>query len=93
MGLILTLGRQKAFLREGEWRSADRGLEVRLNQLTSDWIAESGGPKLDSPDPELDVATEISRTTGGRVVLQSRSDQRRSARIYFARRQYKLAFF
>jgi len=93
MGVILTVGRQKAFLREGEWRSADRGLEQRLNHLTSEWIVSTGGPSLDSQDPELDVAIEISRSTGGRVVLQSRSDQRRTARIYFARRQYKLAFF
>jgi len=93
MGVIVTVGRQKAFLRDGEWRSADRELEERLNHLTAEWIAATGGPGLDSADPESEVADEISRSTGGRVTLQSKSNAKRSARIYFARRQYKLAFF
>lgn len=92
MGVILRVDRQRAFLRDGEWRSADLALEQRLNALTAKWIEETGGPGLDSPEPEMDLAREVSRRTGGRVLLQSRANQKRSARVYFARRQYKLAF-
>lgn len=93
MGVILSLGRQKAFLRDGEWRCADLALEQRLNQITSQWIADTGGPKLNSPDPEVEAARELARLTGGRVLLQSKSNARKAARIYFARRQFRLAFF
>ena len=93
MGVILSLGRQKAFLRDGEWRCADLALERRLNYLTTQWIVETGGPKLNSPDPEVETARELERLTGGRVLLQSKSNARKAARIYFARRQYRLAFF
>lgn len=93
MGVILGLGRQKAFLRDGEWRCADLALEQQLNHITSQWIAETGGPKLDSPDPEVEAAHELARRTGGRVLLQSKSNARKAHRIYFARRQYRLAFF
>jgi hypothetical protein len=93
MGVILSLGKQKAFLRDGEWRCADLALERQLNQITSEWIAETGGPKLDSPDPEVEAAREMARRTGGRLVLQSKPNARKAARIYFARRQYRLAFF
>ncbi len=92
MGVILTLGRQKAFLRDGEWRSADLDLERRLNESTGAWILATGGPSLNSPDPEAEVAKELARVTGGRVLLQSKSNARKSARIYFARRQYRLEF-
>jgi hypothetical protein len=92
MGVILALGKQKAFLRDGEWRCADLALEKKLNEITGAWILETGGPKLDAPDPEVEVARELARQTGGRLLLQSKSNAKRAARIYFARRQYKLAF-
>jgi hypothetical protein len=87
------LGRQKAFLRDGEWRCADLALERQLNQITGDWIAATGGPGLDSPDPEAEVARELAQRTGGHVLFQTKSNARKSARIYFARRQFRLAFF
>lgn len=92
MGVILSLGRQKAFLRDGEWRCADLAIEQQLNLITNQWISETGGPRLDSPDPEVEAARELARRTGGRLLLQSKSNARKSARIYFARRQYRLAF-
>jgi len=90
MGVVLSVSRQRAFLRDGEWRCADPQLERRLNQVTENWIVASGGPGLSSPDPEMEVALEISRRVGGRVLMQSPANARRSARVYFSRRQYKL---
>lgn len=92
MGVILSVDRQKAILRDGEWRSADRALESTLNQWTSDWILATGGPRLDASDPELEVAKEMARRTNGRILLSSPSNARRSARVYFARRQYTFSF-
>jgi hypothetical protein len=92
MGVILTVDRQKAILRDGEWRSADRSLETRLNEWTSSWILETGGPRLDASDPEMEVAKEMARRSNGRILLQSPSNARRSARVYFARRQYTFSF-
>lgn len=88
----MRVGKQKAFLRDGEWRSADRALEDRLNALTQDWVEESGGPALDSQDPELDAAKVVAKRAHGRIQLHTPTDPRVAARTWFARRQYKLAF-
>jgi hypothetical protein len=92
MGVILSVQRQKAFLRDGEWRCADSSLETRLNEATAAWIETTGGPKLSSEDPEIELAREMERQLGGRIVLQSAANRKRSARVYFAKRQYRLAF-
>jgi hypothetical protein len=92
MGIVVSVHRQKAFLRDGVWRSADAALESGLNQTTEQWILETGGPDLDSLDPEYDVAREIMRRSGGRILLQSRGKPKEAARVWFSRRQYKLMF-
>jgi hypothetical protein len=92
MGVIVAFGRRKAILRNGDWRSSDQDLEVRLNALTRSWVEESGGPSLASPDPERDAALEIARRAGGRLVLHAVVRGRRSHRAWFAHRQYRLAF-
>jgi hypothetical protein len=92
MGIVVSVRRQKAFLRDGEWRSADSSLETDLNEETERWVTETGGPALDSPDPEHEVAKEVMRRLGGRVLLQSRGNPRDAARVWFSRRQYKLSF-
>lgn len=92
MGVVMRVGKQKAFLRDGEWRSADQALEDRLNGITQSWIEETGGPALTSSDPELEAAKVIARRAHGRILLHTPSDARVAARTWFARRQYKLAF-
>lgn len=93
MGVVLKVGRQRAFLRGGEWRCADPSLEVRLNETLQSWIEESGGPPLSSQDPEADAAREVARRMQGRILMSVPANRRQSQRDYFARRQYKLAFF
>lgn len=90
MGVLLRLDRQKAFLREGVWRSANQALERRLNEITHAWILASGGPSLSSADPEAEVAREVARQTGAKILIHSPGDARESHRAYFAQRQYKL---
>jgi hypothetical protein len=92
MGVIITIDKQKAILRDGEWRSASKALETQLNVITTSWIEETGGPGLDSSDPEMEVAREVAQRTGGHLLLQSKANTRRAARTYFARRQYRLSF-
>jgi hypothetical protein len=84
--------RQKAFLREGEWRCANPDLERELNEIQQLWIVETGGPPLSAKDPEAVAAREVARRSGGRILLHIPADRRNSARTYFARRQLKLAF-
>jgi hypothetical protein len=93
MGVVLKVGRQRAFLRNGEWRCADAGVELLLNQTLQGWIEESGGPSLSSQEPEADAAREVARRVGGRILMSVPANRRQSQRDYFARRQYKLAFF
>jgi hypothetical protein len=92
MGVVLRIRRQKAFLRDGEWRAADKALESELNRATTEWILATGGPPLDASDPELTVARHIARQTGGRVLLHSRCPPKEGSRTYFALRQMPLPF-
>lgn len=92
MGVILSIHKQKALLRDGEWRCPDRALEEKLNRWTSAWLLSPQGPRLDSADPEVEVAREMAARTGGRLRYVSRSSPLRSARVYFRRRQFRLAF-
>ncbi len=92
MGVIVSWKGKRAILRRGEWRSSHPVLEQKLNRTTSEWIAATGGPALDSRDPEGDVARSVAALTGGRVLLQARADRRREARDYLSRRQLSLPF-
>jgi hypothetical protein len=92
MGVVISIQRKKAFLREGQWRSSDTGLEQQLNQDTEDWILATGGPAVDSPDPEIEVAREMIRRHGGRIMLRAAAPASQTLRDYLYKRQYKLAF-
>lgn len=92
MGVVVKIGARKAFLREGKWRCADPRLELHLNERTDRWIGETGGPELNSTDPEADVAQTIARLCGGVVILQVQARPKRSAAMYLARRQYSFDF-
>lgn len=92
MGVVIKIGARKAILREGQWRCADPRLELQLNRETDGWILETGGPELGSTDPEGDVARTIAGRCGGVVVLHVQAPARRSASLYFSRRQYSFDF-
>jgi len=92
MGVVLAIGRKRAFLRDGQWWSADPRLEETLNELTRLWVEETGGPSLKSHDPEREAAREIARRSGGRLLLHAPAPGRRAHRVWFSQRQYKLAF-
>ena len=92
MGVVIKIGARKAFLRDGEWRCAEPEIETSLNAHTRDWILATGGPPLESADPEADVAMEMSRRLGARVLLHSPARTKHSQRRYFALRQYSFDF-
>lgn len=83
---------QKAFLRDGVWRSADLPLEQSLNRLTEEWIAETGGPPLSARNPEAVTAREILKRAGGRILLRIAARPKKDIQVYIARRQYRLPF-
>lgn len=93
MGVVVSIRRKKAFLRDGEWRSCEQELEDALNQATDSWIQSTGGPALDSVDPEYEVAKHMLRIYGGRIVLRVQAPPKEATRQYFSKRQYKLAFY
>jgi hypothetical protein len=92
VGAIVAFGRRKAFLREGTWRCPDQALERQLNDVTEAWILETGGPALEDIDPERAVALEMARRIGGEVLFTASPRTRRAQRVYFQRRQFRLAF-
>jgi hypothetical protein len=92
MGVVVRIRKQKAFLRDGEWRSADKGLESELNRITTEWILATGGPALGAPDPEMDVAKHLAHLTRGRILLHAPCRPRDAGRTYFALRQMALPF-
>ncbi len=92
MGLMAQFDGRKAFLRQGHWVSADRGLELLLNRATEAWIHETGGPALSDSDPERTVARTMAKRFGGRVVLHQPGNVRQTRRVYFERRQLRLPY-
>lgn len=92
MGVIVAVGRQKAVLRHGEWRCADRALEKQLNQWTEEWLLSGNAPGLDEPDHEMAVAQEMAERLGGRILYRARTAPQRAVRDFFAKRQFRLAF-
>ncbi len=89
---MVRFGKRKAFLRRGEWFSADTGLESRLNRATDDWIQETGGPPIDDHDHERTVAKTIAARFGGRIAMRVAPPARQSAQAYISRRQMRLDF-
>jgi hypothetical protein len=82
MGVVVMIGRRRALLRGGEWRSPDVALERALNVEM----------ELSSTDPEKDAAVEMARRFSGKVSAHAPARRRASAQIYFAKRQYRFAF-
>jgi len=92
MGVVVRFGKVKALLRAGEWRSADLRLEESLNRTTGDWIRLTGGPPVDARDPDRDVAEEICRRRGGKILLAVPASGKSVFRSYVSRRQMSFDF-
>jgi hypothetical protein len=92
MGAIVQFGNRKAILRDGEWRCPDPVLEKHLNALTQAWVKETGGPRMDSQDPEHEAARLVAARSGGRLVLHTPPRGRRAHRVWLEHRQYRLNF-
>ena len=92
MGVVAKIGARKALLRDGEWRSADPALERQLNAVTQSWIEQTGGPPLESSDPEADLARAILQQVGGAIQQHMPAHTRRSRQLYFERRQISFDF-
>lgn len=92
MSVLIRVGRQKAILRCGQWRSADPHLEQLLNSRTRLWIQRTGGPAVPDKDQEGTVAREIARQFGGRVLLCVSARTRGSAAVFVRYRQLEFEF-
>jgi hypothetical protein len=92
MGVVVRIGRVKAFLRAGEWRSADPRVERTLNRATADWINATGGPPVDARDPDRHVAQEICRRQGGKILLSVAASGKTVFRSYLSKRQMRFDF-
>ena len=92
MSVLVKFGSRKAIIRGGRWMCADRNLETALNDETSRWIKETGGPGLRDRNQERTVAKEIARRKGGKVSLTVKSKSRRSSDYFFQQRQLSLEF-
>lgn len=92
MGTLVRFGKQKAFLREGEWRCANHELETRLNEVTQTWIQQTGGPPVADRDHEQTVAQEIAERLDGRIITRVSPPSRKAAGVYVSLRQLHLDF-
>jgi hypothetical protein len=91
MSVLVAIHAQKAFFRDGQWRSADRQLERRLNEFTASWIRQTGGPKLSDRDPELTCAAHVAGQFEGRVLRHVPARRPEEVRHRFvSRRQMSL---
>jgi hypothetical protein len=92
MSVLVRFGGRKAILRWGEWWSADKELEQQLNNATTRWIRETGGPPLRDRDQEQTVAAEMARVYDGRVGVHVKSQSRRATQRFFEQRQMLIEF-
>lgn len=92
MAVLLSFRGRKALFRHGEWRASHRVLELRLARELEAWIGETGGPRIGSPDPELEAARAVAARAGGRILLRVPANARREARLYLNRRQLSFDF-
>ena len=92
MSVLVRFGARKAILRWGEWRSADRELELQLNEATARWIRDTGGPGLTDRDQERTVAKELARRFDGQVMLHLKSRSGKSTQRFFEQRQMLIEF-
>jgi hypothetical protein len=92
MSVLVRFGKHKAILREGLWLSANRALESLLNQETSGWIRETGGPSLSDRDQERAVAAELADRLGGRITLHVRAQCDEATAPYIQHRQLRFEF-
>jgi hypothetical protein len=92
MPVLVRFDKRKAFLRDGQWRSADVMLEGSLNEATTRWIHDTGGPSFSDADQERSVAEEMASRFQGKIVLHSRSRSGRSAAFFLRQRQMTLEF-
>ena len=92
MSVLIRVGATKAIFREGEWVSCERLLEARLNEVTSTWIEETGGPSLRDGDPERACAQAVASLVGGVVVKHLPSRGKSMHEMFLGRRQMTLDF-
>jgi len=92
MGVLARFGRRKAFLRHGEWRSADPQLEALLNQTTRRWIEQTGGPAIEDEDHDATTAAHIVAMLGGQILRHVPPTRNVTARLYIRLRQLRLDF-
>lgn len=92
MGVMVRFGKRIAFLRRGEWCSADPALETRLNDFTHSWIQETGGPPIKDRNHERTVAREIAGRLGGRVIRGVRPSHKNTGEDYVSLRQLDFGF-
>ncbi len=92
MPLLVRFDKRKAFLRDGRWRSADVALETSLNEATTNWIRQTGGPPFSDADQERSVAREMAERYEGKILIHMRSRSGRSAEYFIQQRQMTLEF-
>ncbi len=92
MPVLVRFDKRKAFLRDGRWRSADVALETSLNEATTDWIRQTGGPSFSESDQERAVAREMAERFEGKILIHMRSRSGRSADYFVKQRQMKFDF-
>ena len=92
MPLLVRFDKRKAFLRDGRWRSADVALETSLNEATTNWIRQTGGPPFSDSDQERSVAREMAERFEGKILIHTRSRSGRSADYFIQQRQMTLDF-
>jgi hypothetical protein len=91
MAILLSVSRQKAFLRRGEWTCADSIIERRLNEATEQWFRNRSATAAEK-DVESLIADEMARRFNGRILLRTASNPRINGKIYFLKRQLNLEF-
>ncbi|MCC7341202.1 MAG: hypothetical protein IT170_08955 [Bryobacterales bacterium] len=90
MSVLLRIGKNKAILRGGEWRSASVPLEEALNGFTRRWVQREAQSAELQGDLEHRIAAAAAQRFQGRIGLQLDSEVRLNQRQYLNLRQLHL---
>lgn len=86
----MRFGARRAILCGARWTAADSALETMLNEATSQWLQDTGGPPLEDADPDFTTAMVIGIAHGGRIHRHLPSDKPSTRATYINARQMSL---
>jgi hypothetical protein len=90
VAVLVRIGKQKAILRDAQWRCALASLEADLNQFTKRWVQREAVAEELRGDLEQAISLAVADRYSAKVLLRTNPVKRGSRNQYFQLRQLNL---